>query len=128
LSGNFDKIPHDAPVTFNCILSWDVPGTAPDPQPGWFWCQKCWSLFHGGSSRTAGICPLDYKTHDGSRSWAYSLYYDSPNNGQPGWYWCNNCFALFFGGGSKQAGNCPATNPDLGPHKAPVTYNYNIAH
>ncbi len=46
-------------------------------QGGWYWCNKCQSLFYGGASRTAGVCDKDFNYHNGSSSDTYYLFYFS---------------------------------------------------
>jgi hypothetical protein len=45
-------------------------------QTGWYWCQNCSGIFFGGTSKTAGWCPVyggGKQHHDGSTSWTYQI-------------------------------------------------------
>ena len=81
-------------------------------QPGWSFCDRCFSMFFNGDPASKGVCPAGGGHHP--QGLIFVLPHDVPETvGQPGWAFCERCFVMFFNGNPTNKGRCPAGGAHL---------------
>ncbi|MGB8407032.1 MAG: serine hydrolase domain-containing protein [Mycobacterium sp.] len=95
--------PDNGPFYATLFINSDVSG-GPGATNGWFYCQKCNSLYFTNS--TGNVCPANGQAHTAGGQ--YILSTAQQPGGQSNWRQCSKCAALCYEPSATDPSKCPA--------------------
>jgi hypothetical protein len=87
--------------------------TAYPCQPDWWYCVRCFGIYHSDNDAAGGVCPAIGQHQNDTNYTNYCIPHDmgsisaSTGGVQSGWRWCVNCQGLFWGSAAAESW-CPA--------------------
>jgi hypothetical protein len=122
----------NADIVYAIVLDNGTTGGEYLCQADWWYCVKCYGMYHSDNDTAGGVCP-DGGTHQNNTDYTQyviphsggSLSQTSPAKGvQVGWRWCSKCQGLFWGSAAAES-VCPAGGQHLVSSGA---YVYDLAY